>query len=118
MCRNLSSYDLLFPTLHDPERKDRENGAYCGVIVYIKNTLSYIRQYDLEPATLECGWVHKKLCNNKSVLYGVFYRPLNSSSVCSSLIEDSISLAIDTNISDIVITGDFNWNQLNQNHFK
>ena len=61
-------------------------------------------------------WVHNKLCNNKHILYGVFYRPPNSQLAYNSLTEDSVSLAIDTNISDFIITGDFNRNQLNSGH--
>ena len=47
------------------------------------------------------------------MLFGVFYRPPNSDHVYGSAIEDSIHLAIDTGIMDIVITGDFNYNMLN-----
>ena len=57
------------------------------------------------------------MCNNKHIFYGVFYRPPNSNLAYNSLIEDSVSLAIDTDISDIIITGDFNWNQLNSGPF-
>ena len=38
--------DLFFPSFH-PERKDRTHDRYWGVIVYIKNNLSYIRRLDL-----------------------------------------------------------------------
>ena len=114
--KNNSSTELLFPSFHCAERKDRENEPYGGVIIYIKNSLSYVRRHDLEPDALECVWVHVKLCNSRNVLYGVIYRPPNSTSVYNSLIEESIGRAIDTNITDIIITRDFNWNQLNVNH--
>ena len=58
-----------------------------------------------------------KLSNKKQILYGAFYRPPNSDAAYTSLIEDSIGLATDTNISDIIITGDFNFNQLNPTYF-
>ena len=45
---------------------------------------------------------HKKLLN------GTFYRSPNSSNDALIAIENSIGLANDTNIHDILITGDFN----------
>ena len=57
------------------------------------------------------------LSNKKQILYGAFYRPPNSDAAYTPLIEDSIGLATDTNISDIIITGDFNFNQLNPTYF-
>ena len=41
-------------------------------------------------------------------LIGTFYRPPNSNNMVISTIEDSIGLAFDTNIKNILITGDFN----------
>ena len=68
--KNNSSTELLFPSFHCPERKDRENEPYGGVIIYIKDSLSYVRRHDLEPDELECVWVHVKFCNYRNVLYG------------------------------------------------
>ena len=51
--------------------------------------------------------------NHKSILFGLFYRPPKADSQYFSNIEDSISLAIDTSITDIIVTGDFNLNFLN-----
>ena len=45
---------------------------------------------------------------HKPILFGVFYRPPNSNASVLSCIQDSIALAVDTQIKDIVITGDFN----------
>ena len=42
----------------------------------------------------------------------MFYRPPKADLVYNSLIEDSVSLAVDTGIPDIIIMGDFNWNSL------
>ena len=61
---------------------------------------------------IESIWI-ELIHNRKSILYGLFYRPPNADSQYFSNIEDSIALAIDTAISDIVITGDFNFNFLN-----
>ncbi|XP_060568897.1 uncharacterized protein LOC132727429, partial [Ruditapes philippinarum] len=65
---------------------------------------------DLELNRLECIWIELILCNNRHILFSIFYRPPNSDVIYNNLIEDSIGLAIDTNIPDIIITGDFNLN--------
>ena len=105
--------DLSFPSFHAPERKDRISDRYGGVMMYVKDSISYVRRNDLEISGLECIWVQIKLCNKRNILFGVFHRPPNSDSAHYSLIEDSIGLAMDSNISNIIITGDFNINQLN-----
>ena len=61
---------------------------------------------------MECIWIEVVL-NKKSLLFGLFYRPPNSSADVYSNIEEFISLAVDTGTSDIIITGDFNFNVLN-----
>ena len=103
------SGDLLIPSFHSPERKDRDNHG-GGVIVYVKNTLHYKRRLDLEVRGLECIWIELTLLRNRRVLLGVFYRPPNSVIRYNSLIEDSIGLANDTGVEDIIIMGDFNLN--------
>ena len=53
--------------------------------------------------------------SHKRVLVGLFHKPPNSDSAYLSNTEDSIGLATDTGISDIIITGDFNLNITNRN---
>ena len=113
-----SNQNILFPTFHHPERKDRLHDRYGGVILYVKETLSYIRRHDLELNRLECIWIQVKLENKRNILYGVFYRPPSSDSVYNSLIENSIGLAIDSNIPDVIIMGDFNYNVMNPTYFR
>ena len=114
-----SSDEILFPSFQFPERKDRIGDRHGGVILYVKNNVAYKRRYDLERNRLENIWVEIKFFSSRNVLYGVFYRPPNADSVYNSLIEDSISLAVDTGIPDIIIMGDFNWNSLqNQSNRK
>ena len=67
---------------------------------------------------LECIWIHIRCTNHRTILYGVFYRAPNSDSTYTSLIEDSIDLAINSNIADVIITGDFNLNTMNENQFR
>ena len=111
----ISSDDIHLENYHSPERNDRLDDPHGGVAVYIKDTLSYTRRHDLEINRLECVWVELKLLNNKNILVGVFYRPPSSNALYSSLINDSIGLAVDTGLSDIIITGDFNYNINNVN---
>ena len=49
---------------------------------------------------------------NKTILLSLVYRPPNSPAQTLADIENSIDLACDTNIGNIVITGDFNLNYL------
>ena len=66
------------------------------------------RRNDLEVQGLEAAWVEKTL------LVGGFYRPPNSNAACFELISESIDTcrAYNTNIIDIFILGDFNYNIL------
>lgn len=107
-----SSKDIRIASFNEPERKDRVGDSHGGVIIYIKDCIHYRRRNDLEPRGIECIWVQLTL-NNKHVLFGLFYRPPNSDALYYSSIEDSIHLAVDTGISDIIITGDFNFNMFN-----
>ena len=56
-------------------------------------------------------WIELTL-RHKHILFGLFYRPPNSDALYFSSIEDSIHLAVDTGIQDIIVTGDFNYNML------
>ena len=47
-------------------------------------------------------------------MVGTFYRPTNSNALVFSNIENSIGMAVDTGIADIIILGDFNINILNE----
>ena len=80
--------------------------------------MSYTRRNDLEIGGLEYIWIQIKSNNNRNILYGVFYRPPNLDSTYTSLIEDSIDLAINSDIADVIITGDFNLNTMNENQFR
>ena len=50
---------------------------------------------------------------HEKFLLGTFYRPPNSNQIIWDSIEQSIESAIDTKIKNILITGDFNEDQLN-----
>ena len=54
-----------------------------------------------------------RVLKHRHVLFGLFYRPPNSDLIYNTTMEDSIHLAVDTGINDIIITGDFNLNMYN-----
>lgn len=104
--------DIYLDSYLPPERKDRTGDNHGGVMIYVKDTLYYKRRLDLEPAGIECIWIELQL-KHKKVLFGLFYRPPNSDAEYFTSSENSIFLAIDTGIKDVIITGDFNCNMLN-----
>ena len=83
------------------------------MIIYAKEGIHYKRRVDLELRGLENIWI-EIVNNHNHILFGLFYRPPNANANYVSNIEDSIALAVDTNINDIIITGDFNFNVMNQ----
>ncbi|KAH3890067.1 hypothetical protein DPMN_014136 [Dreissena polymorpha] len=107
---SIETDELLIPSYQCPERKDRIHDSHGGVMLYVKDCIHYKRRVDLEPITLECIWIELHLLSMKRVLFGIFYRPPNADASYTNLIDDSIGLAIETGISDIIITGDFNMN--------
>ena len=89
--------------------KDKIGDRHGGVVLYVKNTLYYMRRADLAFRGIECIWIELTL-KHKRVLFGLFYRPPNLDAVYYSAVEDSIHLASDSGIYDIIITEDFNFN--------
>ena len=94
-------------------RRGRIGDSHGGVCVYVNNNLHMRRRNDLELQNLECVWVEITTHCNK-VLIGTFYRPPNLPNDTMTQIENSIGLALDTNIQDIFIMGDFNLDILKQ----
>ena len=92
--------------------KDRVGDCHGGVILYVKDNLCYKRRVDLEIAGVANIWIEIAE-NHQRILFGVFYRPPSSDATYFLNIEDSLALAVDTGISDITVTGDFNLNMLN-----
>ena len=109
---SVNTSDILIHGFQEPIRKDRPGDNHGGVIAYVKEQINFVRRQDLELLNVECIWLELRLCNNKRVLLGTFYRPPNSNAHYLNLIENSIGLAFDTGIRDIIITGDFNLNTL------
>ncbi|MCG7876873.1 MAG: endonuclease/exonuclease/phosphatase family protein [Candidatus Thiodiazotropha endolucinida] len=105
--------NLQIQSFCTPERKDRVGDSHGGVMLFVKDNIFYQRRADLEPRNIECIWI-ELILKQKHILFGLFYRPPNTDMVHYSAIEDSIHLAVDTGIKDIIITGDFNYNMLSQ----
>ena len=61
----------------------------------------------MEIVAIKCVWLDIRL-HSKWLLVGTFYRPPNSDSTILTHIENSIDLARDTDISQIIILGHFN----------
>ena len=84
---------------------------YGGVAIYVEVGIIYTRRQDLPLPSFECIWI-EVILKQKRLLSGLFYRPPNLDQIYHSTVEDSIHLAVDTGIKDIVVTGDFNYNML------
>jgi hypothetical protein len=126
-----SSYDILSfteswlkPNINDetlklpgykfpPFRRDRQNKTGGGVIVYVKEHINCIVRPDLQMDNIECLWIEINF-KNKKYVYGTFFIPPDSGSQSWLDIEQSIDLALNSNHA-IIIVGDFNNNQLNNN---
>ena len=91
-----------------PFRKDRSDRIGGGVAIYVRETLACKQRQDLEINELEAKWV-EIIVKSRKILIGAFYRPPNSTVDYFNLILESIDRAFNTNITDIIITGDFNY---------
>ena len=98
-------------------RRDRPGDPHGDICVYIRNNVFSKRRYDHELPNVECIWI-EVVIHNKKQLIGTFYRPPNSTNATLSSIEVSIGLAFDTNIQNILLTGDFNLDTLKENSNK
>ena len=104
---NIADDDIKFSDYRPPFRRDRSDGPGGGICVYVTNNIYATRRTDLELNDIECIWIEVSL-NNKKLLIGTFYRPPTSKPPTLKSIENSIGLACDTDINDILIVGDFN----------
>ena len=109
---NMKDSDVMLDGFRAPFRNDRITDNHGGVAVYVKSNIACTRRTDLEIQGIECVWIEIRL-KSKRLLVGTFYRPLNSDQLKLEAIDNSIDLAIDPRISDIIISGDFNFDMLN-----
>ena len=95
-------------------RRDQVGDRHDGVCVFVKSELYAKCRIYLQLQNTKCIWVEKFVDHNK-LLIGTFYRSQSSSNDTLIAIKNSIGLAIDTNIHDILIAGDFNLSSLKPN---
>ncbi|MCG8033229.1 MAG: hypothetical protein JAZ03_13755 [Candidatus Thiodiazotropha taylori] len=108
----ITNQDIAFNNFQLPFRRDRIGDSHGGIAVYVKTGIPCKRRDDLELINIECMWLEVNIRNRK-ILVGTFYRPPNSTPLVLNEIENSIGLAVDTGITDIIVLGDFNLNILN-----
>ena len=109
---SVSNETIATENFPDPIRYDRTDRIGGGVAMYIRDNIFFKRRSDLEIANLEAVWVELSI-KCKKILIGGFYRPPNSRAEYFNLIQESFERACNTNIKDIVILGDFNYNMYN-----
>ena len=109
---SVSLNDLHIQSFNKPERKDRVGDSHGGVLVYVKENIHYRQRHDLENLGLKNIWIELSF-KHKRVLFSLFYRPPNPDQLYYNSLEDSIHLAVDTGIDDVIITGDLNLNMSN-----
>ena len=98
-------------------RRDRPGDNHGGICVYVRDNIYSCRRNAIELPNVECVWV-EVIVQGRKQLIGTFYRPPNSPNAVMTSIEDSIGQAFDTNIQNILITGDFNFDILKNNSNK
>ena len=113
----IDSSDIHIEHFMSPFRTDRRGRPGGGVVVYVCDTLSCKGRPDLELYSVESFWIQLQV-KSKRVLIGGFYRPPKCNQDHFNLIKESIDKACNTNIADIVITGDFNIDMSHNNNNK
>ena len=105
---NISSSTLNLSGFQSPYRKDRiGNVGYGGVLTWVSIRIAAKRRTDLELDDLEAMWLEIR-CHNNKFLLCVLYRAPNSNLTFWDKLQESVDLALDSNIKRILITGDIN----------
>ena len=94
-------------------RNDRKNGAGGGggVVVYVNESLTHHRRFDLEEDSIECVWVEVPVNKSKPVLVGNLYRPPDSSNYLPDDFNDkfdSMLAKVCCEDKETLLLGDFN----------
>ena len=110
----IKSDSIGLTNFHSPFRRDRCDRPGGGVVIYVRDNIYCKRRSDLEFQGLEAVWIELSI-KSKKLLIGGCYRPPNSNAAYFDLFNESIDRAYNTNIIDIFILGDFNYNLQNNN---
>ena len=108
---DITDDEVLLDHFLPPFRSDRTDRPGGEVVIYVRDSISCKRRSDLEILGLAAVWVEVKV-KSKNILIRGFYRPPNCNAEYLNLISESVDRAISTNINDVIITGDFNYNIL------
>ena len=111
LSESISNDQILLTNFHPPIRLDRENEAFGGVAIYVKNNLCCKPRRDLHVDGLEAVWIETRVDQTR-LLVGSFYRPPNSNVNYWSLIKESIS-NVNNLAVQFLILGDFNTDFIN-----
>lgn len=109
--RRTTDTDIELNGFKLPYRRDRPGDSHGGICVYVKENIFSKRRPELIMPDIESVWIEVST-RHKKLLLGTFYRAPNSPADALTSIENSIGLAYDTNISNILVTGDFNLDML------
>ena len=93
--------------------RSRSKGSGGGVGIYEKENIIFERRKDLEHDTLETLWIEIFIKNAKSILFGCYYRPPETSKYLpndfNALLSENIN-NVNSDKKDTIIMGDFNIN--------
>ena len=106
---DIKNDSVYLNNFHPRFRTDRSDRPGGGVVIYVRDSIYCKRRNNLEVQGLEAAWVEIHV-KSKTLLVGGFYRPPNSNAAYFELLSESIDRAYNTNIIDIFILGDFNYN--------
>ena len=100
------------------ESRNRSTGFGGGVAVYIRETLNYIRRFDLESSELENIVIEIVINNSKNILLSTYYRPPNTLKYLhknfNELFEQSL-ISYCSESKETIVLGDMNTDYLKRN---
>ena len=116
--KDIRDSEIEIPSFH-VNRNDRKNGAGGGVAVYVNESLTHHRRFDLEEDSIECVWVEVLFNKSKPVLVGNLYRPPDSSKYLPDDFNDkfdSMLAKVCCEDKETLLLGDFNCDYGKQNN--
>ena len=106
--KNVSDTEISITGYNTVRRDRHSNTIGGGIIVYIKNNLSFKRRHDLEFDSIESIWIEVLVRNTKPFLICFVYRPPSEKSEWIDNFDFQVSAAAECS-KDITLVGDFNY---------